>query len=327
MANYVNPDDAIELETTIYISGEMEATGTAYINRPVSIVPVGNVTITRTSESDYIFSVNTNLTLQGSESVTITLSGDSEKEVPAPLIYCVGSATTDLQYCTLENANCGNSSYGSALYASNDSVINMSNCKVKNNTGVAVVLNNTGSNKIENSIFTANVAVNTGIYASAIYVSSETANVELINCEFSNNKLIKPNSDDYYFSDLGIEEATSVTLKACSFDAYDENNFNVYAYICPELNIAGSTKLPQLFFYNTYTYANLGIKVGENLSLIDETSINITAYYYDDTELSYDLDLEFFALEDGSSLPNGIFILNSADYTLSADGTITKKTE
>lgn len=293
-----------EEPSTIYIQGNLSSNEKAVVNRPVTIVPIGNVTITRTSEFDYIFEVNKKLELQGSETSIITLAGNVDVENTQPLISCVSDVNVNLNYCTLENANCGSNSNGSVLYASNGSVINMDYCVVQNSKGVPILLCNPGENKIVNTSFLNN--------ASCINVN-ENANLVLDSCTFCN----KTNST--YSGELSIYKANTITIKNTTFETVN-SGYNIYAYVAPEVVLDGTLSIPSIYFYNSYSDSSLGIVCGEDLTLIEpQIPITITAVSYDENFNGQNVDINLFSLEDGKTVPYGIFTLANADYKINSN--------
>ncbi|MBO5118017.1 MAG: hypothetical protein J6C25_10990 [Treponema sp.] len=326
MTSLVDPDEVTDEPITIYVSGTITATNqTAFINRPVTIIPKGEVTIIRENDNNisYLFSVLKNFTVQADSSNIVILDGGSSENTN-PLIYCVSDdVVVNLACCKLQNANCDVSSYGSVLYAGNGASVIMNNCIVSDNIGIAMVLSNTGENSFENCNFSNNEAKNSMIFASSIFVDGEgTTSLTLENCTFETNTLINPNSDGFYFSDLGIENANTITLKGCEFTSYPtENYYNIYSFTCSTLNIDGSTKIPKLFFYNSFSYAKMNIVVGDSFALAENnTPISIRAYYCDATGLGIDdLDLDIC----DSDIPIDKFILENEGYKLGSDGVIS----
>lgn len=326
LTSLVDPDEVTDEPITIYVSGTITATNqTAFINRPVTIIPKGEVTIIRENDNNisYLFSVLKNFTVQADSSNIVILDGGSSENTN-PLIYCVtDDVVVNLACCKLQNANCGDSSYGSVLYAGNGASVIMNNCIVSDNIGIAMVFSNTGENSFANCNFSNNEAKNSVIYASSIFVDGEgTTSLTLENCTFETNTLINPNSDGFYFSDLGIENANTITLKGCEFTSYTtENYYNIYSYTCSTLNIDGSTKIPKLFFYNSFSDAKMNIVVGDSFALAENnTPISIRAYYCDATGLGIDdLDLDIC----DSDIPTDKFILENEGYKLGRDGVIS----
>ena len=304
--------------TEIYVKGELQATETAYTYRPVTIIPVGEVTITRTTtNTSNLFDINADFTLQGSENSKFILQGDYTTENSSPLINCTRDAVKiNLQYCTLQNANCESSSYGATLYASNCGTINMSNCTVQNNKGVAVVLNT--NSILNNCTFTKNEAINSSINASAIYVNDENANIQINNCKFSNN-INKETGGD-----LGIEKSSNVSITGTTFSP-TETGYNIYTYQVPSLTLSGELSIPKLYFDNYYSDSTLGIKLGENLSLNNSTPITIYSGCYTNQNGNNTVDNNFFELYSGQTLPDGVFALGDENYILKDDGTIIQK--
>lgn len=303
--------------TEIYVKGNLQATETAYTYRPVTIIPVGEVTITRTTtNTSNLFDINADFTLQGSENSKFILQGDSTTENTSPLINCTSDAgEVNLQYCTLQNAYCESYPYGATLYASNGGTINMSNCTVQNNKGVAVVLNT--NSILNNCTFTKNEAISS-INASAIYVNDETANIQINNCTFSNN-INKETGGD-----LGIEKSSNVSITGTTFSP-TETGYNIYTYQMPSLTLSGELSIPKLYFDNYYSDSTLGIKLGENLSLNNSTPITIYSGCYTNQNSNNTVDNNFFELYSGQTLPDGVFALGDENYILKDDGTIIQK--
>ena len=139
LTSLVDPDEATDEPITIYVSGTITATEqAAFINRPVTIIPKGNVKITRSSET-YVFSVNKNFSVRGEKENTLTIS-DSSTQNNYPLISCTQvDVTVSFSNCIFENAK-NTDSYGSVLYVSGKQNISLENCEIKNNNGSSIVL-------------------------------------------------------------------------------------------------------------------------------------------------------------------------------------------
>ena len=139
LTSLVDPNEATDEPITIYVSGTITATEqAAFINRPVTIIPKGNVKITRSSET-YVFSVNKNFSVRGEKENTLTIS-DSSTQNNYPLISCTQvDVTVSFSNCIFENAK-NTDSYGSVLYVSGKQNISLENCEIKNNNGSSIVL-------------------------------------------------------------------------------------------------------------------------------------------------------------------------------------------
>lgn len=139
LTSLVNPDVPTDESITIYVSGTITATEqAAFINRPVTIIPKGNVKITRSSET-YVFSVNKNFSVRGEKGNTLTIS-DSSTQNNYPLISCTQvDVTVSFSNCIFENAK-NMESYGSVLYVSGKQNISLENCEIKNNNGSSIFL-------------------------------------------------------------------------------------------------------------------------------------------------------------------------------------------
>ncbi len=233
LAKYVYTSS--DSETTVYIAGTLEATGMTYVYRPVTIMATGNATIKRVGNCTNFFQVSENKSLKitGTEENNIILDGGDTSTIPLVVDYPLiqvsqtdGSVT--LEYCTIQNANCGTDSYGAGLYATSYTSVTIKNCTFTNNTGY----------------------------------------------------------------DISIEQ-------------------------CNNLTLSGNVEIPKLYFKNELTSSKLTINVDEDLT----GSVNIVLDKYEDEgALTYDLDL--FNLDDGTSLPEGVFTLDNPCYAINSDGTI-----
>lgn len=139
LTSLVDSDEGTNEPITIYVSGTITATEqAAFINRPVTIIPKGNVKITRSSET-YVFSVNKNFSVRGEKGNTLTIS-DSSTQNNYPLISCTQvDVTVSFSNCIFENAK-NTESYGSVLYVSGKQNISLENCEIKNNNGSSIFL-------------------------------------------------------------------------------------------------------------------------------------------------------------------------------------------
>lgn len=139
LTSLVDSDEGTNEPITIYVSGTITATEqAAFINRPVTIIPKGNVKITRSSGT-YVFSVNNNFSVGGEKGNTLTIS-DSSTQNNFPLISCTQvDVTVSFSNCIFENAK-NTDSYGSVLYVSGNQNISLENCEIKNNNGSSIVL-------------------------------------------------------------------------------------------------------------------------------------------------------------------------------------------
>ena len=87
-----------------------------------------------------------------------------------------------------------------------------------------------------------------------------------------------------------------------------------YVKNSPILTLNGTLKLPKIYYDNSLTGRDLGIVIGENLQLKDETKISIEIYSTDKTK--YDIDL--FNLADGQTVPEEIFTLVNESYQINS---------
>lgn len=125
-------------DTTIYVQGEeIIATETATVNRPVTIIPVGEVTITLDENfSEQLFTVNADLTLKGDDaSNQLTIDGNLNK-LEYPLISTDNSNIT-LEYVTMQNyTNSPESNYnpagGAISFNGTIKTLSLKNCNFTN---------------------------------------------------------------------------------------------------------------------------------------------------------------------------------------------------
>ena len=230
----------------IYISGDMIADETLFIEKSRKIIAVDSVTINRASNyTGAIFTLNAPLTMTGSESAPITIDGNdidgNDIDVEQSMIYSANQNIT-LEYVTIQN--CKNTeTYGGAIYlgGSNDESndielsIKLSNCAFTNNTangtstgGGAIALYGTRiTSNISNCSFNDNSASNSG---GAIYIyGSGTENTQythtLEKCTFSNNITNETNGID---SDICLYKGATI-IDNLSFEN-DTDNYDIYVY-------------------------------------------------------------------------------------------------
>ena len=189
-----------------------------------------------------------------------------------------------------------------------------------------------------NTIFTPNANLTiTGDADNTLTLQGNTsANIGLIDSDFSNeininlqfcnisdgyilvenvenwtmtNCTIKNSSYDY--GAFSLNTSGNVTINDCSFES---NTYDVYVKNSPILTLNGTLKLPKIYYDNSLTGRDLGIVIGENLQLKDETKISIEIYSTDKTK--YDIDL--FNLADGQTVPEEIFTLVNESYQINS---------
>lgn len=155
---------------------------------------------------------------------------------------------------------------------------------------------------LQNAISTTN--------GNAIYVYNQNAIINIENCTFQNNT-----------TDIYIGNCAEIFIKDTTFDNVDgENNINVSQD--PSLILDGTVSIPRIYFANILDSYKLGIKIGNSLSLqYPSRPITIYATYY----MKTGYDCNFFELEDGQTLPEGVFALGDENYILKDDGTIIQK--
>ena len=171
-----------------------------------------------------------------------------------------------------------------------------------------------------NNTLTLQGSTNIGLINSDCY---DEINIALQFCNISNgyilveqlenwtmtNCTIKNSSYDY--GAFSLNTSGNVTINDCSFES---NTYDVYVKKSPILTLNGTLKLPKIYYDNSLNGRDLGIVIGENLQLKDETKISIEIYSTDKTK--YDIDL--FNLADGQTVPEEIFTLVNESYQINS---------
>ena len=173
LADYVSTSS--DSEATVYIAGTLEATSMTYVYRPVTIMATGNATIKRVGNCTNFFQVpsNKSLKITGTAENNIILDGGNTSTIPLvvefPLIQVsqTGGSVT-LEYCTIQNANCGTDPYGAGLYATSNTSVTIKNCTFRNNTGYDISIQ-----KCNNLTLSGNVEI------PKLYFKNEYTNSEL----------------------------------------------------------------------------------------------------------------------------------------------------
>lgn len=161
---YVSSSDSTE----IYVKGNLVATETAYIYRPVTIIPVGEVTITLYENfSEQLFTVNADLTLKGSESNQLTINGNLN-ELEDPLIRTDNSDIT-LEYVTMQSytnssQDSSNPAGGAISFNCTDKILSLKNCNftdvittiIPNETPIGAIYFGNGKLILDSCTFTQN---------------------------------------------------------------------------------------------------------------------------------------------------------------------------
>lgn len=202
LTSLVDPDEGTDDPITIYVSGTITATEqAAFINRPVTIIPKGNVKITRSSEK-YVFSVNKNFSVRGEKGNTLTIS-DSSTQNNYPLISCTQvDVTVSFSNCIFENAK-NTESYGSVLYVSGKQNISLENCEIKNNNGSSIFLS-----------------------------QEEDSSIKFVDCSFVNNDTDITVKECYSFTLSGL-----INISSLYFDNSPINNvYPQYNVKCENLS-------------------------------------------------------------------------------------------
>lgn len=202
LTSLVDSDEGTDDPITIYVSGTITATEqAAFINRPVTIIPKGNVKITRSSET-YVFSVNKNFSVRGEKGNTLTIS-DSSTQNNYPLISCTQvDVTVSFSNCIFENAK-NTESYGSVLYVSGKQNISLENCEIKNNNGSSIFLS-----------------------------QEEDSSIKFVDCSFVNNATDITVKECYSFTLSGLINISSLYFKNSPID----NVYPQYNVKCENLS-------------------------------------------------------------------------------------------
>lgn len=202
LTSLVDSDEGTDDPITIYVSGTITATEqAAFINRPVTIIPKGNVKITRSSET-YVFSVNKNFSVRGEKGNTLTIS-DSSTQNNYPLISCTQfDVTVSFSNCIFENAK-NTESYGSVLYVSGKQNISLENCEIKNNNGSSIFLS-----------------------------QEEDSSIKFVDCSFVNNATDITVKECYSFTLSGLINISSLYFENSPID----NVYPQYNVKCENLS-------------------------------------------------------------------------------------------
>lgn len=172
-----------------------------------------------------------------------------------------------------------------------------------------------------------NTSTNIGLIDSDF---SNEININLQFCNISDGYILVENFENWTMTNCTIKNSSydygafslntsgNVTINDCSFES---NTYDVYVKNSPILTLNGTLKLPKIYYDNLLTGRDLGIVIGENLQLKDETKISIEIYSTEENK--YDIDL--FNLADGQNVPEEIFTLVNESYQInSSTGEIEK---
>lgn len=136
LCNYLN--DTSTDATTIYVKGTLDATETVSVNRPVTIIPVEDVSITLGSFDDELFNVKADFTLKGDISNQFYINGNG-RVIKRTLITTTSSNIT-LEYVTMQDWLNFDDLYqdipaGSAItFNCKDKALSLKNCNFKDLT-------------------------------------------------------------------------------------------------------------------------------------------------------------------------------------------------
>lgn len=165
-----------------------------------------------------------------------------------------------------------------------------------------------------------NTSTNIGLIDSDF---SNEININLQFCNISDGYILVENFENWTMTNCTIKNSSydygafslntsgNVTINDCSFES---NTYDVYVKNSPILTLNGTLKLPKIYYDNSLTGRDLGIVIGENLQLKDETKISIEIYSTDKTK--YDIDL--FNLADGQTVSEEIFTLVNESYQINS---------
>ena len=120
-------------ETEIYVTGNFDATSGITVKRPVTIIPVEDVTVTLDDNlSDTLFNVQADFTIRGRESANFIIDGDTNF-TEGSLITTTNSDIT-LEYVTMQNyTNTKRLSSGGAItFNSAGNTLSLTNCTFEN---------------------------------------------------------------------------------------------------------------------------------------------------------------------------------------------------
>lgn len=337
----------------IYIQSNLTANSKITVGKPIKIIPVGNVTITRSSNFiDEFFLTNDSFEIAGTPTAKITLNGD-DIEANKPIINSTSSLT--LSYCDFKN-NINKSSDGGAIYVSGNNVsnVNFSYCNFDNNSvtynnmaGGAVAINSTYAiSNFNNCTFTNNKALQQG--GGAVYISGKTSNCSkkwhtFENCTFENNEI----KGSYNFGGAiyvvsGPVSLISVTMQNNKYyindSDYVSSDIHINGYQ-QELKLAGTIKISD---FKIQIHSNTPKDIGVSpefdttnskidnliLSVSIGTVSNITQpfkiYSYDSVGTSINAEQTSTLTSEQIACFPSITDEDGTSYTLNPDGTITE---
>ena len=233
-------------DTTIYVQGEeIIATETATVNRPVTIIPVGEVTITLDENfSEQLFTVNADLTLKGDDaSNQLTIDGNFNK-LEYPLISTDNSNIT-LEYVTMQNyTNSPESNYnpagGAISFNGTIKTLSLKNCNFTNvvttitpneefKTPIGAIYFGNGYLILDNCSFTNASPDYVDLYCSPDYTSKITlkGNITLPIIQYANtnsNGDLQITLDDSTFNSENIQIYVDNISDGYDTDLFTLNN-------------------------------------------------------------------------------------------------------
>ena len=321
----------------VYISGNLQADETLYIQNPRDIIAASPVKITRSQTyTGELFSLNANLSIKGFENALIEIDGNNV-QVESPMIYST-SHDISLEYVNI--SNCINTKTdGGAIYMDADGVefsLTLLNCEFKNNkvtgslsSGGAIALS--GSNllsNMDNCNFENNSAsTNSGgaIYIDGTTVAETDKIHKMINTKFSSNTGTDMGGAIYlykghlYLDNVDFSNNTYTKgEETIASDIYVYGGPYSYVYLNNEINI-------NHFFVRFTSSDSPVIKLEENFS----NNNNITFYCYAGSGADVNSGDKLITLDEGETLSNtqincfNVYDTDNNNYTINTDGTIS----
>lgn len=312
-------------ETEIYVKDNLTANSKITVGKPIKIIPVGEVTITRSSTfADEFFLTNDSFEIAGTQTAKITFNGESSTNAQQPIIKA--TASLKLSYCDFNN-NVNTSTDGGAIYVNKNDTstinVNLSNCNFNNNfvtntvNGGAVALYGKSIiSQINNCTFTNNKATNGG--GGAIYLetngTSPTNNINTItNCTFTNNTSSSNGSAIYLKKGHIILEGTTIS-----------NNLYLDSVQYTYCTFKGNNNLHCVDFKVSYGGAFSEITIDDTFDTSSVISINIV----NKENISSSNPLKFININIENDIINCFKITDEegTSWILNSDGTITTAT-
>lgn len=308
------------------------------VTQPVKIIPLNDVTISRTTtHKTQFFYTTAYFEIAGTPNAKITLDGDTI-QATNPIIQATSSLS--ISYCDF-NKNINISGYGGAIYVNKDDTstinVNLSNCNFDNNTVTSTV--------------------NGG--AVALYGKSIISKIN--NCTFTNNKATNGSGGALYIYGTTLQTTDKIhTLKDCIFSnnqtssesgkggaLYLERGTLILDGITMTRNIDYQNNNSDIFVYNDYCYVTLENEntidcfIDQFGSGTDNPVIKLGENFNTDSRINF-----LCVVSDGASVEDGDRLITpttqltdeqiacfpsitdeeGTSWTLNSDGTITAAT-